>query len=79
MVKPDQKPESKRWYPSRLTVQATSCVARIKKVDARVKTEAYRMYNGERDTDPWQNQGGNNHIPREVRGETEEVGLEGRV
>ena len=48
-------------------------------MDAKVKTEAYRMHNGERDTEPWQNQGGNNNIPREVRGETEEVGLEGRV
>ena len=78
VVKPDQKPESKRWHPSWLAVQATSSVTRIKKrVDAKVKIETYRMYNGGRDTDLRQNQGGNNHIPREVRGDTEEVGLEG--
>lgn len=51
MVKPDQKPESKRWHPSRLAVQATSSMMNIKKrVDMKMKIETYRMYNGGRDT-----------------------------
>lgn len=76
MVKPDQKPESKRWHPSRLAVATSSMMNIKKRVDMKMKIETYRMYNGGRDTDLQQNQGGNNHIPREVRGDTEEVDLE---
>lgn len=50
-----------------------------KKVDAKVKTEAYRMYNGEGIQIHGLIKGGNNHIPREVREMQRGVGLEGRV